>query len=57
MSSASFHSTWFGTSNLATRRRICSSTTRTAGPEQNADAMNRGARIEEFQNGRLASPL
>ena len=29
----------------------------TAGPEQNADAMKRGARIEAFQNGRAAMPL
>ena len=29
----------------------------TAGPEQNADAMKRGARIEAFQKGRDAMPL
>ncbi len=27
------------------------------GPEQNAEARNRGARIEAFQNGRLGKPL
>ena len=28
-----------------------------AGPEQNAEARKRGARIEAFQKGRAASPL
>ncbi len=28
-----------------------------AGPEQNAEARNRGARIEAFQKGRAARPL
>jgi len=28
-----------------------------AGPEQKADARNRGARIDAFQKGRAASPL
>ncbi|MBF8259330.1 MAG: hypothetical protein HW377_1704 [Actinobacteria bacterium] len=28
-----------------------------AGPEQNAEARNRGARIDAFQNGRAANPL
>ncbi len=29
----------------------------TAGPEQKAEAMKRGARIEAFQYGRAAMPL
>jgi len=36
---------------------IWKSTIIKAGPEQNAEARNRGARIDAFQKGRAESPL
>jgi hypothetical protein len=46
-----------GHERLPTRRAICSASTMNAGPETNAEAMNRGARMAVFQNGRPPSPL
>jgi len=49
MSSAIFQiaSSWI--SKRVKRRSSCSTTSRMAGPEQNAEARNCGARIDEFQ--------
>lgn len=41
---------------LDARRTTCSIRMTNAGPETKADAMNRGARSAEFQNGLPPSP-
>ena len=57
MSSAIFQIASSLIGNLAVRRRTWKRMIITAGPEQNADAMKRGARIDAFQYGRAAMPL
>src|ERR1019366_5883492 len=57
ISSAIFQMAASRISKRVKRRSSCSITSRIAGPEQNAEARNCGARIDEFQYGRAASPL
>ncbi len=49
ISSAIFQIAWSWISKRVNRRSTCITTSRIAGPEQNADARNCGARIDEFQ--------